>query len=191
MKHKNIIELSTSERLERLERQNLIFKLVILFMFILILGAGVASWRFQNDGEISKQFEKSFRTQEIVIIDSMGNEFIKISGSKIEFFDKKQNVTSRLDGKSIEIINKGKMVLNPSVFSFYRESEKGEIPAATFYPLVPEWTFYDPKGSGRFIINLNRFGIYYFDPEKRSSISLNSRGINYYNGENQKESTWP
>jgi hypothetical protein len=191
MKIKNVNEMSIDERLARLEHQNFVLKFILSFVFLLILVTGIVSWRFQDTEEPPKTNDKVLHVKEILLEDPKSNEYIKINNSRIEFVDKKQNSTTKMDSKTLEISNKGKVVLSPTYFSFYREYEKGEIAAATFYPIVPEWTFYDPKGSGRFIINLNRFGIYYFDPTKRSSISFGTRGINYFNGENQKEYSWP
>lgn len=134
---------------------------------------------------------KSLEIEHLFIKDELGVIRSKIFNSKIELLDKDGKLQTTLNGESIEMYHKGKLTLNPSVLSFNKFSDKGEIPSVNIYPLVPELTFFDPKGSGKFVVNINKFGVYYFDPEKKSRINLNPAGIDYYDGNTNRNKKWP
>ncbi len=147
---------------------------------------------FDGKGKVTSIMDgKSLETEHVFIRDEYGVLRGKLFGSRLELLDREGKLMTLLNDETMEMYEDGKMVLNPSVLSFHKHSEKGDIPCVTFYPKVPEMTFYDPEGSGKFVINLNAFGIYYFNPEKQTRINLNPSGIDYYDSGSKKNHKWP
>lgn len=192
-----------SQRITKLEKQNRNLKLSIFVILLLIISGGIFSFRFQEEDtnseikentiieKILKKLGQSIETEKLIIKDTKSKERIEINNNKISFYDVNEKNIAFFDGKAIEIGLENHLVLSSSLFAFYKNNEKGSLPVSTFYPFVPELTFYDQQGSGRFIVNINRFGFYYFDPEVKSSINLNNKGVYYYNAQTKKKSLWP
>ncbi len=220
---------SIEERLCRLERQNGLYRKLLVFLVIFIFGAGAIAWKASEEEETKKETlalselnitdkdgkvririaadtlkffdskgktmtiidSKSLETQYLFVKDEFGVIRSKLFGSRFELLDRDGKLQSMMNGETMEMYNKGKLILNPSVLSFQKYTDKGEIPSVNIYPLVPELTFFDPKGSGRFVVNINAFGIYYYEPVKKSRINLNPAGIDYFDGNANKSKKWP
>ena len=178
-------------RIEKLEKQNRFLKSAVLGVLILFFLLFIIALKAPEQTAKNQPTQNIVEADQFLIKDVKGNVKARLSESGLEFFEKKGDLSCVISSKGLEIGTDQKVTLNGSVFSFVRTEKQVLMPVSTFYPNIPEWTFYDPNGSGRFIINLNRFGIYYYDPVHRSSINLNTKGITYTSGENMQPYEWP